>query len=181
MTSLRLFSLCAAIPSGRALDGALVPSHALSTLENVANTTPDPPLLDAQQAACDELLPGSREDDYGTVQGLVNGATSDRELVFNLGGYKTGSSSVNDAMKKLGLHTCKTAWGDAGGGSDSFRLESIASFLANPVEGDSPLHNATRVSVVPLRFPPASHLRYTCVTLASAGLVCSRPSAPPLW
>ena len=48
------------------------------------------------QTACDALREGTSVEDVDREYRPV--ATSDREIVFNLGSYKTGSSSLNEAL-----------------------------------------------------------------------------------
>ena len=130
--------------AGFCLSLSLLPLCSASTphLALVPSEGPDPPLEEKQQQACDALLPGSSPDD---IDMPWNGPTSDREVVFNLGGYKSGSTSINAAMKKLGLRTCKTAWNEIpGAGGLSFDLPSIANFQASPTDGDTPLHQGVR-------------------------------------
>jgi len=92
------------------------------------------------KTACNALLEGTSVEDFDKEYQPV--ATSDREIVFNLGSYKTGSSSLNEALESLGFHACKTAWNDLGGQFASFDMASIADFKASPTSGDSPLHKA---------------------------------------
>jgi len=93
------------------------------------------------QTACDALREGTSVEDVDKEYHHPV-ATSDREIVFNLGSYKTGSSSLNEALESLGFHACKTAWNDLGGQFASFDMVSIAAFKASPTSGDSPLHKA---------------------------------------
>ena len=93
------------------------------------------------QTACDALREGTSVEDVDKEY-HHSVATSDREIVFNLGSYKTGSSSLNEALESLGFHACKTAWNDLGGQFASFDMVSIAAFKASPTSGDSPLHKA---------------------------------------
>jgi len=61
----------------------------------------------------EEFKTGSRVTDYASFK--YDGPTSNRSIVFNLGSYKTGSTSVDVAVKKMGMKSCKVGWnGDAG-------------------------------------------------------------------
>jgi len=61
----------------------------------------------------EEFKTGSRVTDYASFK--YDGPTSNRSVVFNLGSYKTGSTSVDVAVKKMGMKSCKVGWnGDAG-------------------------------------------------------------------
>ena len=55
------------------------------------------------QAACTSILEGTRLIN-GTLERIDGdvGETSDREVIFNLGSYKTGSTSLNEALGLLG-------------------------------------------------------------------------------
>ena len=46
-------------------------------------------------------MQGSHTHDFDTFE--YNGPTSDREVVFNLGAYKSGSTSFDAAAQMLGL------------------------------------------------------------------------------
>ena len=91
------------------------------------------------RSACNAILEGTSGHNFEQGQSAI---TSDREIVFNLGSYKTGSTSLNEALDSLGFHACKTAWNDLGGQYASFDMASIAAFAASPTSGDSPLHKA---------------------------------------
>ena len=98
------------------------------------------------QAACTSILEGTRLIN-GTLERTFDGdvgETSDREVIFNLGSYKTGSTSLNEALGLLGYRACKTAWGELGGQYASFDMTSIAAFKASPLKGDLPLHKAVQ-------------------------------------
>jgi hypothetical protein len=61
----------------------------------------------------EEFKTGSRVTDYASFK--YDGPTSNRSVVFNLGSYKTGSTSVDLAVKKMGMKSCKVGWnGDSG-------------------------------------------------------------------
>jgi hypothetical protein len=61
----------------------------------------------------EEFKTGSRVTDYASFK--YDGPTSNRSVVFNIGSYKTGSTSVDVAVKKMGMKSCKVGWnGDAG-------------------------------------------------------------------
>jgi hypothetical protein len=62
--------------------------------------------------SCLALSRGSHMNDYKTFK--LNGKTSDHTAVFNLGSYKTGSTSVDAAIQQLGMRACKVGWGDLG-------------------------------------------------------------------
>ena len=84
---------------------------------------------------CPDVVRGSHFHDYDTFE--YNGPTDDREIVFNLGAYKTGSTSFDAAAQKLGMRACKTGWGEVGpGGGISFSLDASYDFTQCPVPGD---------------------------------------------
>ena len=66
----------------------------------------------------DEFKSGSRVTDYANFK--YDGPTSNRSVVFNLGSYKTGSTSVDVAVKKLGMKSCKVGWNGAAGSAAAF-------------------------------------------------------------
>ena len=79
-------------------------------------------------------MQGSHTHDFDTFE--YNGPTSDREVVFNLGAYKSGSTSFDAAAQMLGLRSCKTGWGEVGpGGGVSFDINGVAAFDKCPVPG----------------------------------------------
>ena len=88
---------------------------------------------------CEKIVQGSRTHDYDTFE--YNGPVSDREVVFNLGAYKTGSTSFDAAAAQLGLRSCKTGWGDLGPGGDiSFQIDGLKWFNDCPVRNGSSGH-----------------------------------------
>jgi len=92
--------------------------------------------LDASHFAevCRTVVQGSHTHDFDTFE--YNGPTSDREVVFNLGAYKSGSTSFDAAAQMLGLRSCKTGWGEVGpGGGVSFDINGVAAFDKCPVPG----------------------------------------------
>ena len=85
---------------------------------------------------CESVVQGSRTHDFDTFE--YNGPVSDREVVFNLGAYKTGSTSFDAAAAQLGMRSCKTGWGDLGAGGDiSFQIDGLKWF------NDCPVRNGT--------------------------------------
>ena len=85
---------------------------------------------------CQKVVQGSRTHDFDTFE--YNGPVSDREVVFNLGAYKTGSTSFDAATQQLGMRACKTGWGDLGAGGDiSFQIDGLKWFNDCPVRNDS--------------------------------------------
>jgi hypothetical protein len=83
---------------------------------------------------CEDVISGSRTFDFDKFE--YNGPTSDREVIFNLGAYKTGSTSFDAAVQQLGMRACKTGWGDLGPGGDiSFQLDGLKAFNDCPVSG----------------------------------------------
>lgn len=85
---------------------------------------------------CEKVVQGSRTHDFDTFE--YNGPVSDREVVFNLGAYKTGSTSFDAAASQLGLRACKTGWGDLGPGGDiSFQIDGLKWFNDCPVRNGS--------------------------------------------
>ena len=81
---------------------------------------------------CQAVVKGSRSHDFDTFE--YNGPTSDREVIFNLGAYKTGSTSFDAAAEQLGMRACKTGWGDLGPGGDiSFQIDGLKWFNDCPV------------------------------------------------
>ena len=90
---------------------------------------------------CQQVVQGSRTHDFDSFE--YNGPVSDREVVFNLGAYKTGSTSFDAAATQLGMRACKTGWGDVGPGGDiSFQLDGLKWFNDCPVKSDSCQVNA---------------------------------------
>ena len=85
---------------------------------------------------CAEVVKGSKTHDFDTFE--YHGPKSDREMVFNLGAYKTGSTSFDAAAQQLGMRACKVGWGDLGPGGDiSFQLDGLKWFNDCPVRNDS--------------------------------------------
>ena len=92
-----------------------------------------PVKLDASDFAevCRAVNHGSHTHDFDYE---YSGPTSDREVVFNLGAYKSGSTSFDAAAQQLGMRACKTGWGEVGpGGGVSFDINGIAAFTKCPV------------------------------------------------
>jgi hypothetical protein len=99
------------------------------------------PLAPPVQAACEEILEGSRYRDYDKMEDARR--TSEKRIIFNLGSIKSGGSSINNALSRLGVKACKTSWEHTTGEVQRpISLEDIAAFKANPVKGDTPLHRA---------------------------------------
>jgi hypothetical protein len=127
-----------ALWSQRALEPADVEDYlkALERLAHGANRSAPVTHLDAAHftESCRTVVRGSHTHDFDTFE--YNGPTSDREVVFNLGAYKSGSTSFEAAAQMLGLRSCKTGWGEVGaGGEVSFDLGGVAAFAQCPVPG----------------------------------------------
>ena len=83
---------------------------------------------------CKTIVQGSHTHDFDSFE--YNGPTSDREVVFNLGAYKSGSTSFDAAAQMLGMRSCKTGWGEVGPDAGvSYDINSVAAFNKCPVPG----------------------------------------------
>jgi hypothetical protein len=80
---------------------------------------------------CEDFKTGSRVADYASFK--YDGPTSNRSVVFNLGSYKTGSTSVDVAVKKLGMKSCKVGWNGAAGRKAAFDGGSITEYQKCPI------------------------------------------------
>ena len=80
---------------------------------------------------CEEFKTGSRVTDYASFK--YDGPISNRSVVFNLGSYKTGSTSVDVAVKKLGMKSCKVGWNGAAGRKAAFDGGSITEYQKCPI------------------------------------------------
>jgi hypothetical protein len=85
---------------------------------------------------CGTIRRGSHLGDYKTF--TYDGKTSGHHVVFNLGSYKSGSTSVDAAVQRLGLRACKIGWGDLGDDDSikdlAFRGEAVLQFDRCPVQ-----------------------------------------------
>ena len=92
--------------------------------------------LDASHFAevCRTVVKGSHTHDFDTLE--YNGPTSDVDIVFNLGAYKSGSTSFDAAAQMLGMRSCKTGWGEVGADHGvSFDIDGVAAFDKCPIPG----------------------------------------------
>jgi len=128
-----------------------------SLVKEKAAETKDPT---AFQKWCEEdFKAGSRVTDYHNYK--YDGPISNRTVVFNLGSYKTGSTSVDVAVKKLGMTSCKVGWGNGPGKSAAFDGGAIREYqkcAINTPEAPCPGPEAN----------PVRNAQFTCDVLGDA-------------
>ena len=95
----------------------------------VKEETKDP--IAFQKWCEEEFKAGSRVTDYANFK--YDGPTSNRTVVFNLGSYKTGSTSVDVAVKKMRMKSCKVGWGGRAGSVAAFDGGAIHEYQKCPV------------------------------------------------
>jgi hypothetical protein len=116
----------------------------------------------------EEFKTGSRVTDYASFK--YDGPTSNRSVVFNLGSYKTGSTSVDLAVKKMGMKSCKVGWnGDAGSRAafDGGNIRDYQKCAINTPDAQCPGRGAD----------PVRNAQFTCDVLGDAPWPFTWPTA----
>jgi hypothetical protein len=116
----------------------------------------------------EEFKTGSRVTDYSKFE--YDGPTSNRSVVFNLGSYKTGSTSVDVAVKKLGMKSCKVGWNGAAGSKAAFDGNHIHEYqkcAVNTPDAKCPGREAD----------PVRDAQFTCDVLGDAPWPFAWPTA----
>ena len=109
---------------------------------------------------CDEFKDGSRVTDFDSF--TYDGPVSNQTVYFNLGSFKTGSTSVQAAAKQLGFNGCKLGW--ESGGKAAFDGAAIAPYQKCPIATEeSPCDDERRTDVDRLRNAP-----FRCQVLGDA-------------
>ena len=106
-------------------------------IERIMNQTRRSSLKEASlsAAACSYMKYGSTLSTWDKLR--YSGPKSPLRTVFNIGSYKTGSTSAEAAARQLGISSCKIGWGEAGGNKDvAFSALSTCAFEQCPVWDD---------------------------------------------
>ena len=116
----------------------------------------------------EEFKTGSRVTDYASFK--YDGPTSNRSVVFNLGSYKTGSTSVDLAVKKMGMKSCKVGWNGDAGSRAAFDGGNIRDYQKCPI-------NTPDAQCLGRGADPVRNAQFTCDVLGDAPWPFTWPTA----
>ena len=116
----------------------------------------------------EEFKTGSRVTDYASFK--YDGPTSNRSIVFNLGSYKTGSTSVDVAVKKMGMKSCKVGWNGDAGSRAAFDGGNIRDYQKCPI-------NTPDAQCLGRGADPVRNAQFTCDVLGDAPWPFTWPTA----
>jgi hypothetical protein len=116
----------------------------------------------------EEFKTGSRVTDYASFK--YDGPTSNRSVVFNLGSYKTGSTSVDLAVKKMGMKSCKVGWNGDSGSRAAFDGGNIRDYQKCAI-------NTPDAQCLGRGADPVRNAQFTCDVLGDAPWPFTWPTA----
>ena len=150
---------------------------------------------------------------YGSTMATWNqmaykGPKKSEPTIFNLGSYKSGSTSVEAAARQMGLSSCKIGWGEAGaGGHVAFSALGALAYQHCPVWDKANPHCGHHIDVIrhassrcqmlgdapwPFAWPIAMRAYPHAKVILTRHKTCAdwvyhvharsaAPSPPPLW
>ena len=120
-------------------------------------------------SSCKSLTYGSTLATWDKME--YQGPQDNTSIIFNIGSYKTGSTSADAAARQLGLKSCKIGWGEAGGNAGvAFSATGTLAYKACPVWDDSNSRCEHSIDI----FRGATH---TCQMLGDAPWPFAWPTA----
>jgi hypothetical protein len=124
----------------------------MEKLFNKTHRAPMQKLRSLSTKECAHLKYGSTYDTYDVES--YSGPKSDHPAIFNLGSYKSGSTSVDAAVEKMHRRACKVGWGDLGdeGAAIAFKADAALAYKRCPIWDDN--NENCGPNVAPIRRAP---------------------------